>query len=161
MKKIINPFVKNSPNEYRCFGCSPTNDIGLQMQFFEDGDSVVTVWEPAKRFEGYFNVLHGGIQATLLDEIASWVVNVKCKTAGVTSSLNVKYRQPIFLDGGTLTVRGWVHSVHRRLATIKAQITNNEGTVMAEADAVYFLFNEEEAREKFLYPGVEAFFEAD
>lgn len=159
MKKIVNPFVKHHPKEYRCFGCSPANEIGLQLEFFEDGESIVATWMPQKRFEGYFNVLHGGIQATLLDEVAAWVVNVKCKTAGVTSSINVKYRQPIYLDGGALTVRGWVDSVNRRLATVKAQILNSEGKVMAEAEAVYFIFSEQEAKEKFYYPGIEAFYE--
>ena len=53
----------------------------------------------------------------------------------------------------------WVDSVNRRLATIKAQILNTEGTLMAEAEAVYFIFNEQEAKEKFYYPGIEAFYE--
>lgn len=161
MKKIANPFVKHHPYDYKCFGCSPANDIGLHLEFFDNGDDVVATWEPQKRFEGYFNVLHGGIQATILDEIAAWVVNVKCKTAGVTSSINVKYRQPIYMDGGLLTVKGRIDSVKRRLATIKAHIENGEGVVMAEAEVVYFLFGEEEAKTKYFYPGVDSFYEEE
>ena len=105
--------------------------------------------------------LHGGIQATILDEIAAWVVNTKCKTAGVTSSMNVKYRNPIFMDGGPLTIKGKIESVNRRIATIKAYIENRKGKVMAEADIVYFLFNEQDAKAKYNYPGVEAFYEKE
>lgn len=161
MKKIANPFVKNHPNDYRCFGCSPRNDIGLRLEFYDNGDEVVAFWEPQKRFEGYFNVLHGGIQATILDEIAAWVVNVKCQTAGVTSSLKVKYCKPIMLTSGRLTVRGRIMSLARRLATIQAQIENAEGVVLAEAEVVYFLFNDKDAKEKYNYPGIEAFYEED
>ena len=32
---------------------------------------------------------------------------------------------------------------------------------MAEAEAVYFIFNEQEAKEKFYYPGIEAFYEEE
>lgn len=159
MKKIANPYLTGvNSSDYSCFGCSPNNEIGLHLHFYDNGDEVVTSWEPQKRFEGYFNVLHGGIQATILDEIAAWVVNTKCRTAGVTSSMNVKYRNPIYMDGGVLTVRGRVESVKRRIATIKAQIENREGMVMAEAEVVYFLFNEQEAKERYNYPGADAFY---
>lgn len=162
MKKIVNPYLTGSnSSEYKCFGCSPNNEIGLHLHFFDNGDDVVAIWEPQKQFEGYFNVLHGGIQATILDEIAAWVVNTKCKTAGVTSSMNVKYRNPIFMDGGPLTIKGKIESVNRRIATIKAYIENREGKVMAEADIVYFLFNEQDAKARYNYPGVEAFYEKE
>jgi len=55
------------------------------MQFFDEGDSVISTWEPTGNFQGWHNVLHGGIQATLMDEIASWVVFTKLGTTGVTS----------------------------------------------------------------------------
>lgn len=88
MKEIINPFIKREG--YNCFGCSPNNSFGLQMKFFDDGEYLVSKWEPKEYLAGYGNILHGGIQSTILDEIASWVVYVKVKTAGVTASLNVK-----------------------------------------------------------------------
>ena len=71
MKKIVNPYAKAGRAEYQCFGCSPQNAKGLQMKFQLDGEEVVSVWNPQKWAEGYMNVLHGGIQATLLDEVAA------------------------------------------------------------------------------------------
>ena len=38
-------------------------------------------------FAGFHDILHGGIQATMMDEIASWVVLVKLDTSGVTYPL--------------------------------------------------------------------------
>ena len=67
MKKIVNPYAKAGRAEYQCFGCSPQNAKGLQMKFQLDGEEVVSVWNPQKWAEGYMNVLHGGIQATLLE----------------------------------------------------------------------------------------------
>ena len=46
MKKIINPW-RNHP-EYNCFGCCPENPIGLHMEFYEDGDYIVSTWHPER-----------------------------------------------------------------------------------------------------------------
>lgn len=69
-RKLLNPFAQ-SDSDFHCFGCSPSNESGLQLQFFEDGDFLTATWEPKSLLQGYKNVLHGGIQATLLDEISN------------------------------------------------------------------------------------------
>lgn len=68
MKKIQNPYAISGRKEYLCFGCSPNNESGLNLEFWEEGEEVIAKWMPCKSFEGFVNVLHGGIQATLLDE---------------------------------------------------------------------------------------------
>ena len=42
MKKIINPWKDREG--YNCFGCSPDNEAGVRMEFYEDGDEVVSIW---------------------------------------------------------------------------------------------------------------------
>lgn len=77
---------------YHCFGCLPDNHQGLKMEFYEEGEMVICNWSPVHHFGGYKNVLQGGIQATLLDEIAAWTVHVKLRTAGVTASIDLKFK---------------------------------------------------------------------
>ena len=77
---------------YNCFGCSPTNPYGLKCKFFDEGEYITCDWEPSENYQGFFHVLHGGIQATLIDEIASWAIFSYAKTAGVTTEMAVKYR---------------------------------------------------------------------
>ena len=48
MKKIINPW--EGLDGYMCFGCAPSNPMGLHMEFYEDGDDIVAYWEPDARF---------------------------------------------------------------------------------------------------------------
>ena len=59
---------------YHCYGCDPNSPQGLRMEFYENGDEIVSVWHPRPEYQGWVNTLHGGIQATLADEISSWVV---------------------------------------------------------------------------------------
>ena len=82
MKKIINPW--KGMEGYNCFGCAPNNEAGVKMEFYEDGDEVISIWKPQPQFQGWIDTLHGGIQAVLLDEICAWVVLRKLQTTGVT-----------------------------------------------------------------------------
>ncbi|PLX19177.1 MAG: hypothetical protein C0597_05540 [Marinilabiliales bacterium] len=157
MRKILNPYI--NLDGYNCFGCSPINTIGLQMEFYEDGEYVVSSWEPKQHLAGYGNILHGGIQSTILDEIASWVVYIKAKTAGVTATLNVKYKNTAFTDKGKLQVRAKLIEQNKKFATIHAELIDSDMNVCSEADVKYFIFPLEIAKRKYNYPGVEAFFE--
>ena len=159
MRKIHNPFVEREG--YHCFGCSPGHENGLQMSFVEDGEEIVSSWEPKPGFEGYHGVLHGGIQATLMDEIASWVVYVKLKTAGVTASINMRYHKPVFISGGPLLIRSRVIGMRRNLADIEIKIHNQLHELCSEGIITYFTFSEKKSKEAFYYPGQDAFFSAD
>ena len=83
MKKIINPW--KGLEGYNCFGCASNNEAGLKMEFYEDGDEVVSIWKPRPEYQGWIDTLHGGIQAVLMDEICAWVILRKLQTTGVTS----------------------------------------------------------------------------
>ena len=159
MKKIINVHRHDDPAKYRCIGCSPHNPIGIKLEFWDDGESIVSFWQPRPEFMGWENVLHGGIQATLLDEIAAWVVYTKCETAGVTAELQVKYKKTVYTNKGKVTIKGRLLEKNRRMALILAQLFDADNQLCAEAHVKYFIFPEEIARDKFHYPGVAAFYE--
>ena len=72
MRKIKNPWLHKEG--YNCFGCSPDNPFGLHMEFFEDGDDIVSFWKPNRNYQGWINTMHGGIISTLIDETAGWVI---------------------------------------------------------------------------------------
>ncbi|MEI6122664.1 MAG: PaaI family thioesterase [Bacteroidota bacterium] len=156
MRKIKNPYSKIEG--YNCFGCSPNNESGLRMQFYEVDDFICCDWNPRDAFQGYKNVLHGGIQVTLMDEIASWVVQVKLKTAGVTSKIDAKFIKPLLVDVNKVHLKAKLNEMRRNIAIIDVWLFNENGELCSQATASYFTVREEMAREKFFYPGVDAFF---
>jgi len=85
--------------------------------------------------------------ATLLDETAGWVVSRKLQTTGVTSHLEVNYRRPVKADDSQITVRARIKEQKRNLVFITCSLENGEGETCVEAEAVYYTFNEEKARE--------------
>ena len=158
-RKILNPYLTSGRKDYNCFGCSPNNDKGLQLKFELDGDEVTATWNPERWAEGFRNVLHGGIQAALLDEVCSWVVQSLCKTMGVTTSMEVSYRKAVLISEGEITLRARLVEQNSRMAFVEGKLLSGDGTVCATAKCKFFLFPLEKAKAEFDYPGGEAFFE--
>ena len=156
MIRLKNPYALMEG--YNCFGCSPYNPFGLKMEFFEDGDEIICRWVPGEEFAGFHDILHGGIQATMMDEIASWVVLVKLDTSGVTYRLNTRYREAVRISRGGISLRARLVEVRRNIATIEVELRDGQGKVCSEGKADYFLFPRDRAVSEFHYPGREAFY---
>lgn len=157
MKKILNPYPKYPG--YNCFGCSPKNDIGLKMEFVEEDDAIICYWTPVESLQGYYNILHGGIQAALIDEIGSWYVQVKLKTAGLTSNLNIRYLNPVSIIKGDIFLRATLKNKRRNLVDIYIELKDFDGKLCAKGDATYFTFTPEVAKRDFNYPEHDEFFD--
>ncbi|MFA5971116.1 MAG: PaaI family thioesterase [Lentimicrobiaceae bacterium] len=153
---IKNPFHKLEG--YNCFGCAPDNKLGLHMTFRIEGDEVLSDWQPENHLQGWVGVLHGGIQATLMDEIAGWFVLVKLQTAGVTSQMEVKFLKPVKMDLAPFRLRARLQEMKRHIALIRVELYMSDGTLGAEALMHYHTYPEHIAREKLYYPGIEHFF---
>lgn len=156
MKKIHNPFIHQEG--YQCFGCSPNNPFGLKLVFTEEDEYITATWEPEEHFQGWCNTLHGGIQTTLLDEIASWLVFVKLNTSGVTAEMKVKLRKPVKTNEGTLHLKAKLREMQRNIAIIDTWLYDHNMQMCCEATMHYFTFPEKMARDHYWYPGREAFY---
>ena len=95
MEKLQNPWLSLVDEGYNCFACAPTNPKGLKMEFWEDGDDLVSLWHPSPDYEGWLGTLHGGIQSTLIDEIGGWWIGRKLQLSAMTTNLQVKFRKPV------------------------------------------------------------------
>jgi uncharacterized protein (TIGR00369 family) len=154
-KKIRNPF---DPEKNCCFGCGPLNTAGLKLTFEEDEDRLYATWQPSSHYQGYSNVLHGGIVATLLDEAGAWCIYVKAGTAGVTSSMTVKYLKPVHISKGQVTAEASLVKAEGKSARLLCSLFDGEGNKCAEAELEYFIYPENVARGRYGYPGREAFY---
>ena len=159
MIKIKNPFNSRENNHfYNCFGCAPDNKSGLKLQFWLKDDVLIAKWNPEKHFEGWVGVLHGGIQATLMDEAAAWVVFVCVKTAGLTTEMKTRYLKPVYMHNGPLTIEAKLLSLNKKIARIACTLEDSNGQICAISDLTYYCLPVDIACEKYNYPGYEAFF---
>ncbi len=155
--KLVNPYATSEGYDaYDCFGCAPGNQFGLQMEFYSDGETVWSKWQPRERFQGFHGILHGGIQATLMDETASWVVSVVLGTSGFTKSMQVDYLENVQVEGPPVVIRGEVGVESKKEATLDIELYQGE-SLKARAVCCYAIFSESVARKKLHYPGRDAF----
>ena len=123
MREIINPWTTNKVSNYNCFGCNPNNPLGLHMHFYWDGTKVISFWKPQDNFVSWPGTLHGGIQATLLDEICGWVIFYQQQTSGVTAKMELRYRKPVHTSNKYLEHRT-MHACALVLVMILARVHN-------------------------------------
>ena len=129
------------------------------MQFTELGDEVVSEWLPTVNHQGFYNILHGGVQATLIDEIAAWAVMVKLRTSGVTTKMEIKYLKPVYTNKDKVVLKASIINGERRNASIAVGLYNSDGELCSSAIVEYFIYPEGVAGKRLFYPGYEAFFE--
>ena len=151
MKKIINPW--EGIEGYMCFACSPDNPSGLHMEFYEDGNDVVALWNPTKYQQGWLDTLHGGIQSTLMDEVAGWTVVRKLQTTGVTSKIEVRFMKSISTNELQISIRGRIKEQKRNAVFLETEIYNSQNELCARADLVFFVVSQEQASKEFRFRG--------
>ncbi len=131
--------ISKQKNSRMCFICGMDNPIGLKAQFYnmEDG-SVMTPFRMREDLQSFPERTHGGITATMLDELglrALWS-DGKEDRFGVTTSISVKYRKPVRYDED-LIGKGKVIKETNLAITTRAEIFNKKGELLANADVVY------------------------
>lgn len=126
------------PNSRHCFVCGVANPVGLHLIFVEKtpGEVTAEVTLPA-HYQGYPGIVHGGIIAAMLDEVAGRSqMNMLGQTNFMfTLKLDVRYRKNV-PTGQPLKLVGKALERRNRSATAHGAIYNQAGELLAEADCV-------------------------
>lgn len=117
-----------------CFACGKKNECGLKLDFKIVNGEASCDFTLDKRFQGWKEIAHGGIVATVLDEAMAWAI-MSQGTQAVTAEMNVKYKKPTPI-GKKLKVAGRVLEFKHKTIYTSAKVTDGKN-VLAEARAVY------------------------
>lgn len=104
-----------------CFGCGPRNDRGMRLRFRRRGDEVVTELTAPRGWDGPPGILHGGLQATLADEVAGWTLVGLLGRMGFTTAMSVRYVGPMEL-GVPIVARRTMASRRGPIATVNVRL---------------------------------------
>ena len=125
------------PHTHRCFVCGESNPIGLKLRFETDGRLVRTRFVPKPEHIGFQQVVHGGILATLMDEIMVWACAVQTKRFGFCAELNVRFLKPAEPDKAIDASAELTANRKDRIFEAKAELKNEAGEVLATATGKY------------------------
>lgn len=123
-----------------CFVCGSRNPIGLHAEFELDPKEyrcMAKLQIPAD-FQGWQDVVHGGIIAALLDEACVYACRFIADQC-VTAELQIRYRKPVPVET-VLEVTGQLVQRKRSVWTAVSRLTIGDDCY-AEAEAKVFIFN--------------------
>jgi len=126
-----------------CFGCGPTNASGLRLSFIETDDGVEVEYTVPAHLQGASGIVHGGIQATLLDETLCMTAYAKAGAPVFTGELTVRYLRPVptvtplRVHGRIVEAKskGWIIEGAITLAGSAEELTRARGRFFAQQQA--------------------------
>ena len=116
-----------------CFGCGARNLRGLKLRFHLDqtGQRIRVRWTPSKEYQGYADIVHGGMIGLVLDELMGNLL-WKLERPSVTAEMSVWFLKPAHV-GKPLQGEAWVFSQKGRVCIVEAAARDAAGDVVAEA----------------------------
>lgn len=127
-----------------CFGCSQSNPQGLRLRFERRGDRIHATATIADHFHGAAGVAHGGIVATLLDEVSCAAVAFLRDRWVVTGELGVRYEQPVPVEIPLALSARIVDETHARYAVVEGAV-ERDGVLLARSTGKFFYQGRSEA----------------
>ena len=114
-----------------CFICGPENPIGLKLDFHFDGRTIRTEFTSKKNYQGYANIVHGGIITALLDE-AMVKLSIALGKPAVTARMDVRVRKSLAV-GEKITVTAEINKETRKTIDALAKAVTKKDEVIASA----------------------------
>jgi uncharacterized protein (TIGR00369 family) len=122
--------------EHNCFACGVLNQHGMGLVLHVEQGRAWTELVLEDRFEGWSGIAHGGILATILDEVMAWAL-VGEGNWGLTARMAIDFRRPVPV-GVAIRAEGQVTRTRRRLVETSGRIVDRAGgEELATATATY------------------------
>ena len=103
-----------------CFCCGRDNPVGLKLSFEETADGRMrTLWTPRKEHQGFKDIVHGGLVATVLDEVMVRLLYLRGIHA-VTAGMETKLIRPVRW-GSPYRFEGWIAQDRGRAVITEAE----------------------------------------
>ena len=109
---------------YNCFVCSSSNPIGLNLDIKLLDQLACASFNLSNLYSGFPSIVHGGIQASIIDEIGFWAMFNARKQIGFTQKLEIDYLSKIEINQ-EMMVEGREISMTSNTSKIEVNIFHN------------------------------------
>jgi acyl-coenzyme A thioesterase PaaI-like protein len=125
------------PRTRSCFVCGVDNPLGLGLAGESDGRVVRAPIRFRPEHIGLAGTVHGGLVATVLDELMVWSCGVVARKLAYCAELSVRYRRPVPPETPLLGLGEIVAERRDRLFLTRGELRDASGTLFAEATGKY------------------------
>jgi acyl-coenzyme A thioesterase PaaI-like protein len=135
------------PHTAGCLACGPGNSKGLRLQLFVDSETGIVQTRFAAKIEhiGFEGVAHGGVIATVMDEVMVWAASWAGKRFCLCGEMSVRFRRRAEV-GQVLICTARVESTRSKLIATTADATDESGQLIATASGKYIPLSDEDNR---------------
>jgi len=130
-----------------CFGCAPDHPFGFRLGFTRDGDEIVTRMTPTEQHQGPPGIMHGGLVATLDDEVGAWACIAALGKFGFTVTFSVRLHQAVHI-GREVEARARISKAGSRFVDVEVKVSQDAQTRLT--GAFHFLLLGKSDAEKLL-----------
>ena len=125
------------PHTRSCFVCGDHNPLGLNLRFETDGTMVHCRFVPRPEHAGFKETLHGGITATILDEVMVWVVGVRTKSFAYCAEMSIRYALPGKPGTPLIATARLTQNRRQKLFETESEMRTETGALIASATGKY------------------------
>ena len=124
-------------DDHYCFVCGKQNPGGLNLDFSFRDNKASAEFTLRKNFQGYKDIVHGGIIAAILDEAMIKAVLAQGMKA-VTAEIAVRFKNPLHTNEKAV-VDAEVVKQGEKLIEAKAQIRGSDSSTIAEGKGKLYI----------------------
>lgn len=121
-----------------CFACGRDNRCGLKLSFNYSNGKLVSEFTPSKIYQGYKDIIHGGIITTVLDE-AMIQAAIAEGLMPVTAEINVRFKMPLMSNEKTIAEAEITKKGSRLIEARSRLVKASDSKIIAEASAKLIL----------------------
>jgi acyl-coenzyme A thioesterase PaaI-like protein len=125
------------PHSKSCFVCGSRNPIGLNLRFETNGKILRTRFTLRPEHGGFINVIHGGVLATILDEIMVWACAVQVHEFSYCAEMNVRYLAPGRPNVSIIGEAEMTENKRGRLFMARGELKYEDGVTIATSTGKY------------------------
>jgi uncharacterized protein (TIGR00369 family) len=137
--------MKVLPHTHSCFVCGESNPIGFNLRFETDGKIITARFVARREHAGFQEVVHGGLIATLLDEVMVWACAVSTRRFAYCAELKVRFLQPLRPGEPAIVSAQLAANRKNRIFEAEGSLKNEKGVTLATSTGKYLPIGEGEA----------------
>lgn len=130
------PVQTELPQTRSCFACGGNHPFGLCLKMTTDGTRVFCRWKPSNTHTGFSHAIHGGLIATVLDEMMAWACGIVGGKFAYSAEMTIRYHN--ILEPGDLAECTGALVENRRNRIFKTSaVIHSKGRDIASSEGKY------------------------
>ena len=124
---------KTLEDDNYCFVCGEKNPHGLHLMFSGRDGKIMAEFIPQKTYQGYKDMVHGGIISTLIDEAMVKAALMQGIPA-ITAEITVRFKNPLMVWDKAI-IEATIIKMNKKIIETSAIIRKTDNTPIAEGYA--------------------------